>query len=509
MKRSFVQIGILFAAIFLIMLAGTSVNAVSINLENSDCEITGDDSFHLEPVEVMDIGPPPYWVSLQWNSDTYTFEIIDYGTSDGPETLGDILSGQVQKKYLKMNRIPIEMSDADCEATGSDTLKITGVKASGITYRLDLQWNGDTYQFIVSAYGEESGYNGSGDYVVNDTGQVNCYDSNGVKHKCNGEGQDGDYTTITPLFSTLDGVVTDNNTDLMWDQAYYDNTNYKAAEAACESLSLSGYDDWRMPTIKELISIADFSGYIDEDAVVGERPEKPYIFDEFDIEVPELDSLSGTHFNAMMGQTWSSTFRPDKDNSVYFFNFLDGHLKSQSSTNEDSPLMYRCVRGNEYGINDFIKNGNGTVTDKATGLMWQQANDGNQYTWSKALEYCESLDLAGFGDWRLPDVKQLHSILDYTNKDDTIDTSVFNQTVNDDTGPFFWTGTNDEEVPIYAVYICFGPCWNYTLTEDVHGPGAQRSDPKYDNGNLPESIGDQEDLVQANNYVRCVRVETD
>ena len=63
----------------------------------------------------------------------------------------------------------------------------------------------------------------------------------------------------------------------------------------------------------------------------------------------------------------------------------------------------------------FLDNGDGTVTDNCTGLMWQKdtGNDGAVLGWCSALSYCENLEFAGHDDWRLPNVRELHSIVDY------------------------------------------------------------------------------------------------
>ena len=60
-----------------------------------------------------------------------------------------------------------------------------------------------------------------------------------------------------------------------------------------------------------------------------------------------------------------------------------------------------------------MNNGDGTVTDRATGLMWQKADDGTARNWEDSLAYAENLQLAGYSDWRLPNQKELHSIVDY------------------------------------------------------------------------------------------------
>jgi hypothetical protein len=68
----------------------------------------------------------------------------------------------------------------------------------------------------------------------------------------------------------------------------------------------------------------------------------------------------------------------------------------------------------------FVDNGDGTVTDHCTTLMWQKdtadVNGDGQWTmppWCEALAYCENLSLAGYDDWRLPNVRELLSIVDY------------------------------------------------------------------------------------------------
>jgi hypothetical protein len=63
----------------------------------------------------------------------------------------------------------------------------------------------------------------------------------------------------------------------------------------------------------------------------------------------------------------------------------------------------------------FTDNGDGTVTDNLTGLMWaQDANMAGAKTWSNAISYCNDLTHAGYSDWRLPNRKELRSLLDYS-----------------------------------------------------------------------------------------------
>jgi hypothetical protein len=59
-----------------------------------------------------------------------------------------------------------------------------------------------------------------------------------------------------------------------------------------------------------------------------------------------------------------------------------------------------------------MSNGDGTVSDTKTGLMWQQSSDGGRRTWVEALTYCNDLPLGGYDDWRLPNIRELESLVD-------------------------------------------------------------------------------------------------
>jgi len=73
---------------------------------------------------------------------------------------------------------------------------------------------------------------------------------------------------------------------------------------------------------------------------------------------------------------------------------------------------------------DFIDNGEDTVTDNNTGLIWQQG-EGGKKTWEDAISYCEDLSLAGYTDWRLPNKNELNSIIDYEIYNPAIDKNFF------------------------------------------------------------------------------------
>ena len=114
------------------------------------------------------------------------------------------------------------------------------------------------------------------------------------------------------------------------------------------------------------------------------------------------------------------------DETLFGVNFADGRIKGYGLHMPDGSVkkfVVQCVRGNpDYGKNDFADNGDGTITDKATGLMWAQADSGKGLDWQEALAWVQQMNAEnylGHNDWRLPGVKELQSIIDYTRSPDT------------------------------------------------------------------------------------------
>ncbi len=58
----------------------------------------------------------------------------------------------------------------------------------------------------------------------------------------------------------------------------------------------------------------------------------------------------------------------------------------------------------------FVNNGDGTVTDTKTGLMWSAADNGNHINWKDACSYCQSCSVGGHTDWRMPTLAELKSL---------------------------------------------------------------------------------------------------
>jgi len=389
-------------------------------------------------------------------------------------------------------------------------------------------------------------------YKIVDTGQSACYDNqDAISTPSEGEafyGQDAQYDGFQPVYTDNgDGTITDNITGLMWSKTpdldgdglinYADKLSHSEALAGADTFSLAGYDDWRLPTIKEQYSLIMFSG-VDPSGWNGTDVSEltPFInTDYFDFGYGDTaadERIIDAQF-ATSTQYVSTTMMGDS--TMFGVNFADGRIKGypvgpMPGQTEDKQFYVLYVRGNpDYGVNDFVDNGDGTITDNATGLMWQQTDSDTALTWEAAFEWVQQKNAdsyLGYNDWRLPNVKELQSIVDYTRSPVTtnsaaIDTLFECSQITDEDGspnyPFYWSSTthNNMNHGDHAAYVSFGEAlgWmevppmsgNYQLL-DVHGAGAQRSDPKTgDPNDYPYGFGPQGDVIRIYNDVRLVR----
>jgi len=371
-------------------------------------------------------------------------------------------------------------------------------------------------------------------YPIVDSGQSNCYDAN-TTMDCSAKGnsfsgQDAQYLGYQPRYKNNgDGTVSDLVTGLMWQKDPGDKMTADDAVAGAASFNLANYSDWRLPSIKELCSLILFSGK-DPSGYSGTDTSglTPFIDTEF-FDFEYGDTTAGER---IIDSQWASSNFSVADTmegeTMFGVNFADGRIKGYGTgampgQSTDKLFFVVYVRDAEaYGINDFKDNSDGTVTDKATGLMWQQSDNGSGILWENALAYCEGLTLANQNDWRLPAVKELQSIVDYSRSPETtssaaIDplfscTPITNEAGNEDYA-FYWSSTTHSNYTTdhdggAGAYVSFGRSLGYMNNTwmDVHGAGSQRSDPKTgDPDDYPTGNGPQGDAIRIYNYVRCVR----
>ena len=365
---------------------------------------------------------------------------------------------------------------------------------------------------------------GPGTYTIVDTGLGDFFDArSAVQAPQVGApfyGQDAHYQGTQPSYrDNGDGTITDLNTGLMWQQTpeMDDLASFAEAVSGASEFRLAGYDDWRLPSIKEQYSLIQFTG--------SSLSLTPYL-DEAYFDFRFGDTTRGER--VIDAQYWSSTeyvgLTMGGDATVFGVNFADGRIKGYPRDIGPGGVtavhFVRYVRGNSaYGENLFIDNGDGTVTDGATGLMWQRSDDGVSRDWEASLEYAEDLQLASHVDWRLPNAKELQSIVDYSRAPDAVSAGNVGAAIDPIFGisedeTWFWSSTTHLETPpeagsgSQAVYLAFGLATGNMFGEwiNVHGAGAQRSDPKAgDPGDWPDGRGPQGDEIRIYNYVRAVR----
>ncbi|ABV37195.1 hypothetical protein Ssed_2588 [Shewanella sediminis HAW-EB3] len=380
-------------------------------------------------------------------------------------------------------------------------------------------------------------------YAIVDTNQNQCYDStSGGATSCIGNGYDADYSGNQPSYTLSDDglIVTDNITGLIWQQSSdingdgsltSDDKLYQSDTVSyCENLTYGGRNDWRLPSIKESYSLIQFSGK-DPSGYQGTDTSAltPFIDEIFDWAFGDLASGERIIDGQFASSTQYVSTTMNADATTFGVNFVDGRIKGYPS--ERLPFYVRCVSGNtDYGVNAFSDNGDLTVNDDATGLMWQQ-DDSDSVNWEDAVAQCEAATTASHTDWRLPDAKELQSIVDYSRSPDThnqaaidpiFNASSFNNEAGEDDWGFYWASSthatyNDNGSS--ATYVSFGRALGYMNGNimDVHGAGAQRSNNKTAVSSTPGAgsstgvngtfyyHGPQGDILRDNNKVRCVR----
>ena len=256
------------------------------------------------------------------------------------------------------------------------------------------------------------------------TGQNKCY-NNKKEIPCPAEGedffgQDAQYARLgycMPQNYSIDysvenePVVVDNNTGMMWQQKIppIEELYIEEVNGYCNNLVYGGYDDWRLPSVTDFVTITDFGRY---------------------------DPAIKTEYFPDYGSFWTSNKRVDRWSGgdlphIYYYTYYYSSifdfkepLTFQTTTlsyYEENTLLYqdyhnyphsyniRCVRGSDTESTTF------TSQTFGKNLMWNYNNDtilvkktGAKHTWQEALEYCSELDYAGISDWRLPNIRELY-----------------------------------------------------------------------------------------------------
>lgn len=239
-------------------------------------------------------------------------------------------------------------------------------------------------------------------------------------------------------YAISDTQMLDAVTGLTWERKTLGNYQHVYSGADAQAYVNSLGPGWRLPNAKELMSILNFN--------VRWPAINQNIFGPL---VPVSQTSEDWY--------WTSASGPGGLWSVDFWNGL-------IYSNNGSQLYVRAVKGTPVscfpgdGISgrslSYTDNGDGTVTDNVTGLMWSKTTGtigqipanppvtdvNNTYTWDQAnstfITYMNAAAVGGHADWRLPDIKELQSINDYSRKGPSI-SPIF--------GPsqfaFYWSST--------------------------------------------------------------------
>lgn len=318
----------------------------------------------------------------------------------------------------------------------------------------------------------DGGGGGSTNFIVSgqnilETGQTDSFDGNGIEVFDGSIKDDGYYRMGTSRSHTRDDddIVTDLVTELMWeddinasmnlkswvtlsnfDLGNYDDTGGETAASYCRDLVIGDYDDWRLPSVYELLTAVHYG---QDDA--------------------KIDTIFE---NVVAGDYWTATSNEYNVSMAWMVDFASG---VHYAVSKSSVAHVRCVRGTSIKAHVYTRDPmQNVVTDDTLRLQWQDDSDvsADATDWENALERCEALVKAGYDDWRLPNINELISITDYTTDGSNLN-GVFENGASDD----YWSSTSG-------------------------GDGATDTAHAVNYGDLWSGLGDKTD---SHFYVRCVR----
>lgn len=305
------------------------------------------------------------------------------------------------------------------------------------------------------------------------TDQKDCYDANGRSESCNKRLQDGAVKAGVvwpePRFETDGGTVLDHLTGrtwlrnanpaefpLFWDEAF-------DFVRSLNRRQLHGHAGWRLPNRRELFSL------------VSHACANPSLPDAH----PFTNVFNGYYWSASTcrqhpRQAWyvhmggGRVFKGMKNNAYLVWpvrgGIHDGRVKllqtGQRTCFDQEGDVSDCGKTDQDGAiragapwpqKRFVMHGDRAATDAATGLMWhrQGALTPDPLDWAGALSTVDglnSIEFAGFSDWRLPNIIELESLCHL----DRYGPAVVEPDVFDTVHDAYWSGTTSVYDPGYA-----------------------------------------------------------
>lgn len=317
------------------------------------------------------------------------------------------------------------------------------------------------------------------------TGQTKCWDTSGREVASRGSGQDGEYQHGVmwpePRFDdSSDGSVLDRLTGLTWlrDADAFGELNWeeslKKANELCDGHSDlkdgSAKGDWRMPNIRELLSIIDY-GAVDPIIPSGHPFQNVksaiYWTSTTLLPAPYLAwmmtlGIGPTVFDLKVSSARVWPVRGSgavaKTGQQFCFDGAGKPVASCQGTGQDGDKQ----AGKAAPEPRFTPNNDGTATDEMTGLVWlESGNSFGMRTWAQSIELCNFLksgehglaDGSVEGDWRLPNVREMESLIDYNNAGPCLPKG---HPFVDVRPSSYWTSTSVTSAPTEAMFVILG-----------------------------------------------------
>lgn len=400
------------------------------------------------------------FTAIKADGTVFSWGDSEYGGSGAPANLNDTPSQNQNQNYqLKLNDTGTTWG-SEYPSGNNSTCTGETITQQDCSHGRDAQAAAGTLTKVgggVAGFdftrlnADGSDYTGSGDYNSqpwacvrdNHTGLVwEVKTDDGGIHDKNNTYRWGGKTALINQQARDDG----------WGEFFDDwNELVDGSNSANSGSGLCGFTNWRVPTVYELTGISLLSGTpstIDTDYFPNTVPRKywsslPYCYDYGYGLYVNNDPTSIAH---------------------YALNYRNDYFGVRLVVGEQLPVFERSYSHiQDYAPDSrYIIHGDSTVTDIWTGLMWQRCSLGqtwdgstctgiaSDYTWQGALRQGESNSFAGYSDWRLPNIKEMHSLVNYSVSDPAI-----NRTVFPNNGRDYWSSSLEDSQYWAGWYIDF------------------------------------------------------
>lgn len=228
----------------------------------------------------------------------------------------------------------------------------------------------------------------------------------------------------------INNIVKDSVTGLMWqddEKIRYVKKNQKKSIDYCATSNYAGYHDWRLPNINELMSIIDRdnrltynNAFINTKSTLWSSTASPANNHQalsIDFETgSNTDKRDSIHLGFMCVRGGKNISKPNYETTNITYKIATGQTRSYGVRGE--LITNGSLKDDGYykkGLGRSYSRNNNIVTDKITGLQWQDDARAKsvKLAYKNGIKYCSDLILDGYDDWRLPDIIELNSISHY------------------------------------------------------------------------------------------------